>query len=327
MELKRMPIKRLTKKHTRVADHRDEQKVENPIANDSRIIDEYLFEQSIWDEAGNLQIFKQIDSDSDWKLMSERINYKIPVNYHKIPWSVYFLRIAALLILTFGLSYGFYRIITSLNNNDAGFTTQAAINRVKDIILPDGSSVTLNTGSSLSYRDGFGVQSREVIMDGEALFNVIPNKSLPFKVFIGESIVTVTGTSFSVREIDGAVKVSVLSGTVLLSSTDGLEKKISIPANHSGYMLSNIELKVEEGIPVNVLSWKTGRLVFDQTPIDSALMDIAHHFRKELLFETSLNEEITAEFQDQPLHEILDELKLVAGLQFDTTGTSLIVRK
>jgi len=84
---------------------------------------------------------------------------------------------------------------------------------------------------------------------------------------------------------------------------------------------------MEEGIPVNNLSWKTGHLIFEETPIDSALIDIARHFRKELSFETKITDEITAEFQDQPLNEILRELELVAGLQFDTTGTALIVRK
>jgi transmembrane sensor len=323
MEFKKMPIKRFTKKITRATDHRDEQKHENPTADDPCI-----FIENIWEESGNLKVFAQIDTDSDWKLITERINHKIPVNYHKMPWKVYFLRIAALLVLTFGLSIGIYRIIVYLNSTDNGFTSYIAENKIKEVFLPDGSKVTLNTGSSLSYReDGFGTQSREVILDGEALFDVMHEASLPFKVFVGESVVEVTGTSFSILETNNALKVSVISGRVLLFLTDKIENKISISANQSGYLLTNNELKVEEGISANFLSWKTGHLIFEQTPIDSALMDIAHHFQKELLFETTLKDEITAEFQDQPLHEILDELKLVAGLQFDTTGSALIVRK
>jgi hypothetical protein len=56
-------------------------------------------------------------------------------------------------------------------------------------------------------------------------------------------------------------------------------------------------------------------------------VDIARHFHRDLSFDVILQEKITAEFQDQPLHEILKELELVAGLKFDTTGTALIVRK
>ncbi len=195
------------------------------------------------------------------------------------------------------------------------------------MLLPDGSTVTLNRGASLTYSESYGTVSREVKLKGDAYFSVMPDADLPFKVFTGESVVEVTGTKFSVYKINGEVHVSVLSGRVLLSSADVLQKKISISANQSGYLTAGNDLKVENGVSPNVLSWKTGHLEFDQTPIDSAMMDIAHHFNRELVFENRLNEKITAQFQDQPLREILQELTLVAGLNFDTTGTALIVRK
>jgi len=233
-----------------------------------------------------------------------------------------------LVLFLIGLSFGLYRIISSLHNTGTGFVTITTDNSYKDLVLPDGSSVSLKAGSELVYRDDFGASSRDIVLVGEALFSVKPDPSLPFKVFINESVVEVTGTKFSVRSEDGSVKVSVISGTVLLSSKYANDAKIVITANQSGYLdAQNNKLGLEKGIPVNNLSWKTGHLVFEETPIDSALMDIARHFRKDLSLETDITEEITAEFQDQPLYEILEELQLVAGLQFDTTGTALIVRR
>jgi ferric-dicitrate binding protein FerR (iron transport regulator) len=323
MEIKKMPINHFNKRNTKAIDHLNEPSKDHASENDHQV-----FMGEIWEEASKLRIYSQIDTNADWKLISERIVEKFPVNYRKIPWYSYYLRIAALLILTFGLSLGFYKIFVAHNKQaETGFTSQIADNQIKDIVLPDGSVVTLNKGSRLTFRDGFGILSRDVILEGEALFNVVPGASLPFKVFVGESVVEVTGTSFSVQEKDGEVKVSVISGKVILSSAERIEKKISVAANQSGYVLTNSELKVEDGLSANVLSWKTGHLIFDQTPLDSALMDIAHHFGKELSIETGIKEEITAEFKDQPLKEILNELRLVAGLQFDTTGIALIVRK
>jgi transmembrane sensor len=169
--------------------------------------------------------------------------------------------------------------------------------------------------------------TREVILNGEALFEVVADIAHPFKVFTGESVVVVTGTRFTVREEKGLVKVSVLSGNVLLSNSGEKAKQIRIAANQSGYLLPDHNLKIENKIELNNLSWKTGHLVFRETPIDTALIDIARHFSRDLVFETSIREDITAEFQNQPLNEILDEINLVAGLKFDTTGTALIVRK
>ena len=92
-------------------------------------------------------------------------------------------------------------------------------------------------------------------------------------------------------------------------------------------MLPNKELVIRNGLDANNLSWKTGVLIFDETPLDSALSDIAHYFRKDLEIETVIGEKVTAEFENQPLGEILYELEQVAGLVFDTTGGSLIVRR
>ena len=327
MDLKNMPIKIILRKIIDSANQRDEHRFESQIANNPQRIEEYNKIQKIWQEAEKIGIFDRVNTISDWEDVRNRIGIPIQVRYHRIPLYRYLSRVAAIFVLAFGLSIGFYKIITSINKADACFVSWHNNNSIKEVILPDGSSVTLNAGSTLSYRNEFGNQAREVVLEGEALFNVVHNPELPFKVYTGGSIIEVTGTSFSIREENGVVKVSVLTGTVLLSKAGDQSRKISISANQSGYLLNNTELKVENGIEANNLSWKTGHLVFDETPLDTALIDIAHHFRKELLLETNITDEITAEFQNQPLREILSELEQVAGLEFDTTGTALVVRK
>ncbi|HEX2394044.1 MAG TPA: FecR domain-containing protein [Bacteroidales bacterium] len=327
MKLKKIPNGLFARKLLGITDHLDDQKFRQLTENDPGKLSEFQQMQKIWSEAERTKIFSQIDTDSDWKKITARIT-PYSFNYGRIPWNLYFLRIAALVVLTFGLSYGFYKLfLLNKDTESTGFTTYRTDNHKQDFILPDGSKITLNTASDLTYREGFGKSSREVILNGEAFFNVKHNPALPFRVYSGESIIEVTGTSFSVYQDDGEVHVSVLSGTVLVSSSDNKEEKISLTANQTAFLSNDDEIMVEDRVPVNVLSWKTGHLIFDETPIDSALMDIARHFRRNLEIGESLSERITAEFQDQPLHEILGELELVAGLEFDTTGTALIVRK
>ena len=326
MELLKMPNKLFTKKLLGTIDPSEEQELLKQMMNNPRLSEEYDIVQKIWQEAEHAKVFENVNVQSDWKMVSQRV-HKFPGNYRKIPMGMYFMRIAALVILTTGLTIGFYRLFLLNKNTGNSFTAYRADLGKKEVLLPDGSAVTLNTGSDLTFREEFGTNSREVILNGEAFFNVKPNKQLPFRVYSGESVVEVTGTSFSVYQVDGEVHVAVITGTVVLSSTLRTEQKISISANQSGYFSEQKEIKVEEGLSANLLSWKTGILVFERTPIDSALFDIAHHFRRDLSLEINLSERITAEFQDQPLHEILDEIALVAGLRFDTTGTALIVRK
>jgi transmembrane sensor len=328
MDLIKMPIKLFLKKLSLETDLRDELRFKDRIESNARKMEEFKRFEKIWHESGNVGLFEQIDAGSDWDLVRSRIRIPLTQKYHQIPVYRYALRIAAVIIIASGLSIGIYKTIGLVNRQKpAGFLSVSAAASPHNVYLPDGSVVTLKGGSALTYRSDFGSQTREVILNGEALFEVVPDKVHPFKVYTGESVVIVTGTRFTVREEKGLVKVSVLTGHVILSNSGEHAKQIRIAANQSGYLLPDHQLKIENKIEANILSWKTGHLVFHDTPIDTALMDIARHFSKDLVVETNIKEQITAEFQDQPLNEILDEINLVAGLKFDTTGTALIVRK
>ena len=66
------------------------------------------------------------------------------------------------------------------------------------VVLPDGSKVWLNSDSKLSYSSNFNEKSRNVILDGEAYFEVAKNKKRPFKVQTDKIAINVLGTSFNV---------------------------------------------------------------------------------------------------------------------------------
>ena len=65
--------------------------------------------------------------------------------------------------------------------------------------LPDGSTVRLNSSSTISYADNF-VSKRELKLSGEAYFVVTADPEHPFSVHVGESTVTAKGTKFNVSE-------------------------------------------------------------------------------------------------------------------------------
>ena len=131
-------------------------------------------------------LFEQIDTDSDWELVRSRIRIPLTQKYRQIPVYSYALRIAAVLIIASGLSIGIYKTITFVNHEKpAGYLSVAAAASPRNIHLPDGSVVTLKGGSALTYRSDFGSVTREVILNGEALFEVVPDKVHPFKVYTG----------------------------------------------------------------------------------------------------------------------------------------------
>lgn len=67
-----------------------------------------------------------------------------------------------------------------------------------NIILPDGSTVQLNSGSSLKFESSFFANKRMVKLEGEAFFEVTQDKSSPFVVETSNLQVEVLGTKFNI---------------------------------------------------------------------------------------------------------------------------------
>jgi len=322
-------IKILIKKITGTANSADELKYSRLSGLNEDLLEEYNLLQKLWNESGKIELFTKIDTGADWSKLNNKYCIRLSGKHVKIGFTGYLMRIAAVLVIASGIALVLYKSFLNKNADSTGrFIAVSSESKIRDVILPDGSNVTLNKNSTLTFGNEFGKSSRDVILEGEAYFSVQHNAGLPFRVYIDESVIEVTGTSFTIcKENDGKLRVAVLTGTVLLSSANNSSNKVSITANQSACTLNDEEIIVEEKIPVNNLSWKTGRLTFDETPIDSALLDIAQYFNRELKLHTSIEERITAEFRNQPLNEILDEFELVSDLKFDTTGTLLIVSK
>lgn len=77
------------------------------------------------------------------------------------------------------------------------------INKSKFIHLPDGSTVLLNEGSKLDFGNDFNTGSRQVVLTGEAYFDIKHDERRPFVVHTGKVYTTVLGTAFNIRAWPG----------------------------------------------------------------------------------------------------------------------------
>lgn len=153
-------------------------------------------------------------------------------------------------------------------------TGNAQVNR---LILPDGSQVTLNANSSLSYHRAFNfLQNREVELSGEAYFNVRHKNSSPqqirrgdvFKVSTRYLEVAVLGTVFDVKARDKNNRVSLISGKVSVRSRSG-KQQVELSPGQSVTLDSKLRLSEvrHTGISEATTSWMQGKLTVDQTTV------------------------------------------------------------
>lgn len=85
--------------------------------------------------------------------------------------------------------------------------------------LPDGSMATLAPNSRLSFQQDPIRDIRRILLTGQALFDVAPDRSKPFTVYSGEIVITALGTQFLVSDKDmGALSVWAYEGKVKVNT-------------------------------------------------------------------------------------------------------------
>lgn len=107
-----------------------------------------------------------------------------------------------------------------------------ATDSIKTLTLPDGSNVSLNRGSTVSYSESFDDTDRNVNLKGEAHFEVKKNTAKKFTVYAGNTRTTVVGTSFNLRayENEEQVTLDVQEGQVEFAMLDSTAVESAVVA-------------------------------------------------------------------------------------------------
>lgn len=189
------------------------------------------------------------------------------------------IRVAASLVLICGITLLFYRYKT----NDTQYIVEKnATTGVKELHLPDGSLIWLNEGTTLRYPEAFGAESREVMLEGEAFFEVTEDKTRPFIIHSPGMRTRVLGTSFNVQayKAGATARVVVVSGTVEVSlpeeaaSRATVKESLILKANEMGTLSrSDKTLKGEKLRSTGrYTAWKDGKLIFRQTAMSEVVL-------------------------------------------------------
>ncbi len=146
-------------------------------------------------------------------------------------------------------------------------------------VLPDGSTVTLNSGATLQYRRTFGWRTRTVHLDGEAFFDVT-SQATPFDVQTPQATVTVLGTQFNVRTWErasqGETVVVLVEGSIRLAAARNANASVTLaPGETARVHQDAAQPTMPEAVqPEPFLRWKTGGFAFDNESVP-ALLDAA----------------------------------------------------
>ncbi len=194
------------------------------------------------------------------------------------------------------------------------------------ITLPDGSSVILQPSTKISYSPKeYNQERREVILSGEAFFEVQKNAVIPFIVYANELITKVLGTSFTIKANPKSSKTDVIvkTGSVEVFMQNDVNKNQKINEKKlSGLILKPNEqaslIRAEERIEKSILT-KTEQIYlpihqlsfdFEEVSVAEVIEVLNNAYNIEIVYdrEKLANCTLTAHLSDEPLYE---KIKLI----------------
>ncbi|MDO1451454.1 FecR domain-containing protein [Rhodocytophaga aerolata] len=289
-----------------------------------------LFEQFalLWQKSAKLKEASFIDTTKDWqgvkaRIKAEKAKQVIHSKAKEKPLRYQVIKIAAILILTICLGWLTYSLSEKVFA-EKQLVTSTQSHPLK-LTLPDGTKVLLNKHSSISYPEDFAGHIREVKLTGEAFFEVVKKPQKPFLITTGNTLTEVLGTSFNVYEHGQKVVVSVVSGSVSFYESVH-QKKLTLVAGQQADYLNGTLHKATIQNP-NFLSWRTGVLTFQDTPLSVVVDDINKHYNEHLVLETTklATCTLTSTFEGQTFGQVVEELQLVLPISILKEGNKTII--
>jgi transmembrane sensor len=199
------------------------------------------------------------------------------------------------LLLTGGIAAGVVVGVGIPEIHDSGlpeiFSTE--IGQMREVVLSDGSVVSLNTDSRIVVRFTTHVRAIDLVR-GEALFDVAKNKHRPFIVAAGETRVRAVGTSFMVSRLPARpVQVLVREGVVELQRADAPEAP---PVRAS----ANIRATAAPGAPIATmtmpqeklvrdLAWQHGSIALDNQTLSDAAGEFARYSEVRVIVDPAIS--------------------------------------
>ena len=215
------------------------------------------------------------------------------------------------------------------NTSKTEWKDTIALDSNKYIQLSDGTAITLRKGSKLSIPDNYGKDSREVRLKGEAYFQVQHDEKNPFYLTTGKSLIRDIGTAFLVESNDSIEQVMVTEGKVSFSGKTDNVKELIVKAGEAAILKEQKpELKIMES--KNTLAWKTNVLVFDNTDLHLVAEDLKDYYDVDVQLSEDLQASkilVTAQFRNESLENVIEELHLFTGLNFSRQDHTVFVSK
>ncbi|MGE7473398.1 FecR family protein [Bosea sp. NPDC003192] len=200
-----------------------------------------------------------------------------------------------------------------------------AVGETRDLVLADGSRISLNTDTAVAIRYGAG-ERRIRLLSGEALFTVAKDTARPFIVEARSGAATALGTAFAVRQDDDEAVVTVLESRVAVAPAEAPERSSALSPGQSA-RLSRSQINAIEIVDADAeTAWRRGKLIFVDQPLGAVVEQLNryHHGRIQIVDPAIRNHRVSGVFETKDPLQIVTMLESSLSLR-STRLTSYLV--
>lgn len=185
--------------------------------------------------------------------------------------------------------------------------------------LPDGSMVSINAESKISFRKSSFNKKRLLILEGEAFFNVTKGSSFVVRTRFAD--IKVLGTSFNIYARENSFKVSCVTGKVQVKNNN--EAVILTPGESAVSNNNHLKEYADKNI-TTVTNWRIGEFYFESAPLIDVFKEIERQFNVTFTLPEIESKFFTGDFSNRDLVDALDVVCIPMGLVYEIGTNSKI---
>ena len=261
--------------------------------------------------------------------------YSADATYRKIRQSIQpgisrlsFIKYAASIALLITVTFGVYHFNKPVEN----VIVSTSFGERKQISLPDGSVVILNSLSSVSYPENIHKsRTREIKLRGEAYFDVTKDERRKFVVNASEIDIKVLGTKFNISayENNEIITTDLYEGAVSISHGANNSLRLK-PGEQAIFHKKSNRVEVSTITDKNNIAWTDGSIFFENIPLKNIYKILERE--KNLVFriadDVDIELKLTAKFvNNESIDEILEHLSQPGGFTFEKKDNVYIIKK
>lgn len=257
-----------------------------------------------------------------------------PFNQNRtVGWGTKAIKYAAVVLLLLLSSLSVYLLVD--NSKMSALTANQIVVKTADgerttVMLPDGTSVRLNSKSALTYKQNFGLNDRQVSFDGEGFFDVAHNVEKAFIVNTHFIKVQVLGTKFNLYtyENKGKVEMSLVKGHVKVTTNQAPYQAADVQPNQK-IVFEKKTGKMQLVTTDNQLetAWLSHDLVFNSESLRTVFDCVGRKFGVAIKVDRHINtnDTYTGMFDENNIREIMEILSIHYHFSYQLKGNTIYV--